>query len=57
MDSRNFWNKVDFSGIVEELKEEKTILKRRRSSFELEMKENFISNEKIKIDNNSLLDD
>lgn len=63
MDSRHFWNKIDFSETIAELKEENNILKRRRSSFELEMKidsevkENFISNKKIKIDNNSLLDD
>lgn len=61
MDSRNFWNKVDFSGTIEELKEERALLKRRRSSFDSEeMKENnefSVSNKKIKLDNNSLLDD
>ena len=64
MNSRHFWDKVDFSKTIEELKEENDILKRRRSSFESEMKigseikENFVSNKKIKIDNNnSLLED
>jgi hypothetical protein len=62
MDSRNFRNKVDFSGIIEELKEEKAILKRRRSSIDPEeMKtnqneENIIPNKKIKINNNFLED-
>lgn len=61
MDTRSFWNKVDFSGTIEDLRGEREVLKRRRSSFEEEMKSNqhfeISSNKKIKIDNNSLLDD
>ena len=36
MDSRHFWNKVDFSESIKNLKEEKKLLKKRRSSFDLE---------------------
>lgn len=61
MDTRSFWNKVDSSESLKELKREKDILKRRRSSFEEETKLNqnldISPDKKIKIDNNSLLDD
>jgi hypothetical protein len=36
MDSRNFWNKVDFSGTIAELKEEQITLKNRRLELEKE---------------------
>ncbi|DAZ93512.1 TPA: hypothetical protein N0F65_000361, partial (mitochondrion) [Lagenidium giganteum] len=55
MDTRHFWNKVDFSREISDLKEEKEVLKRRRNSFEEEMKENqnlnINSNNQIKINN------
>lgn len=68
MDTRHFWDKVDFSETIAELKEEKTLLKRRRSLISLDVEEtkidqneknlnNIVSNKKMKIDNNSLLDD
>jgi len=53
MDTRLFWNKVDFSETIQELKEEQKLLKRRRSSFENEIS---ISEKKIKIDNNDFLE-
>lgn len=60
MDTRHFWNKVDFSREISDLKEEKEVLKRRRNSFEEEMKENqnlnINSNNQIKINNYSSMD-
>jgi hypothetical protein len=59
MDTHLFWKKADFYESIEELKKERDLLKRRRVSFEEEIKGNFEinPNKKIKIDNNSLLDD
>nr|YP_009164875.1 hypothetical protein [Pseudoperonospora cubensis]AKZ29814.1 hypothetical protein [Pseudoperonospora cubensis] len=63
MDTRHFWNKVDFSGVISELKEEQNLLKRRRSSFEEELKENQKFDfdiqiaKKQKIDNNLFFDE
>lgn len=63
MNTRHFWNKVDFSGVISELKEEQNLLKRRRSSFEEELKENQKFDfdiqiaKKQKIDNNLFFDE
>ena len=61
MDSRYFWNTINFTNTINEFKEERALLKRRRSLFDLvdlkETEELSVLNKKIKIDNNSLLDD
>nr|QLD32048.1 hypothetical protein [Pseudoperonospora humuli] len=61
MDTHYFWNKIDFSGIISELKDEKKVLIRRRNSFEEELKENqnlgIHFDKKVKIDNNVFFDE
>ena len=61
IDSHHFWDKIDFVDTINEFKEERALLKRRRSLFDLvdlkETEELSVLNKKIKIDNNSLLDD
>ena len=61
MDTRHFWNKIDFSETILNLKEEKELLKRRRSYFEEEMKKDknieISTEKKIKIDDNNFLND
>lgn len=52
MNSRHFWDKIDFSESLQNLKEERESLKRRRSAFELEeikidSNENYIINKEI----------
>ena len=61
MDKRYLWNKIDFSEIILDLKEEREVLKRRRSFFEKKIKTDqnieISSEKKIKIDSNNFLDD
>lgn len=59
MNTRHFWNKVDFSESIKELKEKRELLKCRRNSLNEEIKTNLnieINPEK-KINNNLFFDE